>query len=140
MSIDPTIAAVYARFFGGSPVSARIIDTSRGDGDFRTTALVDTANGSRYVLKLAANDFTSPDRIRMWQRTAEEYRAAFYGKMVPDTFNHRSSTLQDIEKGRKTEIDTLNGCVLRIGRKHGVPTLTHAMIVEMIRGIEDIRC
>ena len=73
-------------------------------------------------------------------KTAEEYRAAFYGKMVPDTFNHRSSTLQDIEKGRKTEIDTLNGCVLRIGRKHGVPTLTHAMIVEMIRGIEDIRC
>lgn len=73
-------------------------------------------------------------------KNAEEYQAVFYGKLVPDTFAHRSSTLQDIEKRQKTEIDTLNGCILRLGRKHGVPTPTHDMIVEMIRGIEDIRC
>ena len=73
-------------------------------------------------------------------KTAKEYKDVFYGKLVPDTFAHRSSTLQDIENRRKTEIDTLNGCILRIGEKHGVPTPTHAMIVEMIKGIEDIRC
>lgn len=97
MSIDPTIAAVYARFFGGSPVSARIIDTSRGDGDFRTTALVDTANGSRYVLKLAANDFTSPDRIRMWQRTVEEYRALGY--YCPRIFSDRAGGFPTADYG-----------------------------------------
>lgn len=64
----------------------------------------------------------------------------FYGKLIPDTFAHRSSTLQDIEKRQKTEIETLNGCILRIGKKYGVQTPTHVMIVEMIRGIEDIRC
>ena len=74
-----------------------------------------------------------------WE-TPEEYEEVFYGKLVPDTFAHRSSTLQDIENRRKTEIDTLNGCILRIGEKYGVPTPTHAMIVEMIKGIEDIRC
>ena len=73
-------------------------------------------------------------------KTPEEYRKAFYGKMVPDTFAHRASTLQDIEKRQKTEIDTLNGCIQRIGRKYGVPTPIHDMIVEMIKGIEDIRC
>jgi 2-dehydropantoate 2-reductase len=73
-------------------------------------------------------------------KTAEEYEEVFYGKLVPDTFAHRSSTLQDIEARRKTEIDTLNGCIPRIGEKHGVPTPAHAMIVEMIKGIEDIRC
>ena len=73
-------------------------------------------------------------------KTPEEYQSAFYGKMVPDTFAHRSSTLQDIEKRQRTEIDTLNGCILRIGRKHGIPTPTHTMIVEMIRGIEAVRC
>ncbi len=77
---------------------------------------------------------------RTFWRTSEEFRKAFYGKQVPDTFAHRSSTLQDIEKRQRTEIDTLNGCILRLGRKHGVETPTHAMIVEMIRGIEDIRC
>lgn len=70
----------------------------------------------------------------------EEYKSTFYGKLVPDTFAHRASTLQDIEKHKKTEIDTLNGCVQRIGIKYGVPTPTHDIIVEMIKGIEDIKC
>lgn len=71
---------------------------------------------------------------------AEEYKSVFYGKLVPDTVAHRASTLQDIEKHQKTEINTLNGCVQRIGRKLNVPTPTHDMIVEMIKGIEDVRC
>ena len=70
----------------------------------------------------------------------EEYKSTFYGKLVPDTFAHRASTLQDIEKHKKTEIDTLNGCVQRIGIKYGIPTPTHDIIVEMIKGIEDIKC
>ena len=77
---------------------------------------------------------------RTFWKDAEEYEKAFYGKLVPDTFAHRASTLQDIEKRQKTEIDTLNGCVLRLGERHGVPTPTHRMIVALIRGIEDIRC
>ncbi len=73
-------------------------------------------------------------------KDAKAYREAFYSKLVPDTFAHRSSTLQDIEKRQRTEIGTLNGCILRLGEKYGVPTPTHVMIVEMIRGIEDVRC
>lgn len=71
---------------------------------------------------------------------AKEYQDVFYGKLVPDTFAHRASTLQDIEKHQYTEIDTLNGCIQRIGKQYGVQTPTHDMIVELIRGIEDIRC
>ena len=73
-------------------------------------------------------------------KNAEAYREVFYGKLLPDTFAHRSSTLQDIEKGHQTEISTLNGCIIRIGEQYQVPTPTHRMIVELIRGIEDIRC
>lgn len=73
-------------------------------------------------------------------KNPEEYQKIFYSKLVPDTFAHRASTLQDIEKHQKTEINTLNGCIQRIGIKYGVPTPTHDMIVKMIRGIEDIRC
>jgi len=53
---------------------------------------------------------------------------------------HRSSTLQDIENGQRTEISTLNGCIIRLGEKYNVPTPTHQMIVQLIGGIEDIRC
>ena len=73
-------------------------------------------------------------------KNAAEYQEVFYGKLLPDTFAHRSSTLQDIEKGHQTEISTLNGCIIRLGEKYNVPTPTHQMIVQLIRGIEDIRC
>lgn len=73
-------------------------------------------------------------------KNAEEYKEVFYGKLVPDTFAHRSSTLQDIEKGNLTEIGTLNGCIIKLGKEFDVPTPTHQMIVQLIRGIEDIRC
>ena len=73
----PAIREVYARFFDGAPASAEVIDTGRGDGDFRHTVILTTEEGEKRVLKIAANEFTSPGRVRMWQRTAEEYRAAY---------------------------------------------------------------
>src|SRR6185369_4055030 len=36
--------------------------------------------------------------------TADAYREAFYGHLVPSTAHHRSSMLQDLERGRRTEI------------------------------------
>lgn len=71
---------------------------------------------------------------------AHEYREVLYNNLIPDTYSHHSSTLQDIQNHQKTEIDTLNGCIQRIGRENGIATPTHDMIVSMIRGIEDICC
>lgn len=68
---------------------------------------------------------------------AEEYKTVFYDKLIPDTYNHRASTLQDIEKKQKTEIDTLNGCIVKLAKEHGVPVPTHEMIVRLIHSIED---
>lgn len=77
-AVGPEIIGIFARFFDGTPVKADVIDTGTGEGDFRNTVLVTTAQGGRFVLKLAANDFTFPERIRVWQRTAAEYRALGY--------------------------------------------------------------
>ena len=68
--------------------------------------------------------------------TPDEYREVFYGKLVVDTYMHRSSTLQDIEKGQKTEIDTLNGCIIELARKNGLKTPTHEIIYNLIKIIE----
>ena len=77
---------------------------------------------------------------KTYWNNAGAYKEAFYGKLVPNAGSHRSSTLQDIEKRRQTEIGTLNGCISRLGATYGIPTPTHDMIVELIRGIEEIRC
>ena len=59
------------------------------------------------------------------------------------TAGNRSSMLQDIMAGRRTEIDHLTGALLRMARKHSVSVPTHAafhrLIGVMERGIESQR-
>ncbi|MDO5547705.1 MAG: ketopantoate reductase family protein [Eubacteriales bacterium] len=73
---------------------------------------------------------------RTFWETPEEYREVFYGKLVPDTYAHCSSTLQDLEGKRKTEIATLTGCILSLAKEHGVPVPVSTVIYRMIRGLE----
>ncbi len=47
-----------------------------------------------------------------------------------------SSMLQDIRNGRKTEIDYINGAVVKLGQKHNIPTPANKEIVEKIHAIE----
>jgi 2-dehydropantoate 2-reductase len=55
----------------------------------------------------------------------------------PDVaYDHKASMLQDVEAGRKTEIDFLNGGVVRFGREHGVPTPLNDAVTALIKGVE----
>ena len=71
----------------------------------------------------------------LWD-SADEYRQIFYSKLVPDTYNHYSSTHQDIKRKIKTEINTLNGKVIELGEKYGVDVTTNKIIYNMIKAIE----
>ena len=64
---------------------------------------------------------------------ADAYKKAFYGELLPPTYNHRSSTLQDIEKKNRTEIDTLTGSVVRLGERLGVAVPYNTMIYHLIK-------
>src|SRR5216683_844302 len=50
--------------------------------------------------------------------------------------NWRSSMGQDVTKGRPTEIDFMNGHVVRQGREAGVPTPVSTATVEVVREID----
>lgn len=47
--------------------------------------------------------------------------------------SQKGSMLQDLEKGRKTEIDCINGVVCRKGREAGIPTPYNDKVVELIK-------
>ncbi|MCG5078025.1 ketopantoate reductase family protein [Paraburkholderia tagetis] len=66
---------------------------------------------------------TDPEQA--WILAAEGLPAAF-----------KTSMLQSLEKGSVTEIDFINGSVVRWGQKHGVPTPVNATLVACIKGIE----
>jgi 2-dehydropantoate 2-reductase len=65
--------------------------------------------------------------------TAMEYRQVFYGRLVPSTADHRSSMLQDLERARPTEIEAINGYVVRQGAARGVPAPVNATLARLVR-------
>ncbi len=70
---------------------------------------------------------------------AAVYRQAFYEQMVPTTALHHASMLQDIQRGRKTEIDALNGAVVKLGENYGVDTPVNKVIVALLKAKEEMR-
>ena len=48
----------------------------------------------------------------------------------------KASMLQSLEKGSVTEVDFINGAVVRAGVKAGVPTPVNATLVACVKGIE----
>lgn len=77
---------IFRLFYNDVPSSFEIINTSRDDEDFRETVIAEFETGEKSILKLADNDFTFPEKIKVWRRTSEEYRKAGYycPKISPD--------------------------------------------------------
>jgi 2-dehydropantoate 2-reductase len=51
-------------------------------------------------------------------------------------YDHKASMLQDVEAHRPTEIDYLNGGIVRFGEEHGVPTALNRAIWSLVKGLE----
>jgi len=48
----------------------------------------------------------------------------------------KSSMLVDVEHKRKTEIDFINGAVVKLGKKHGIATPVNKTLVAAVKGLE----
>lgn len=68
---------------------------------------------------------------------SEEYKKIFYNKLVPDTYEHISSTHLDVKRKIKTEIDSLNGSVIRLAETYGIDVSTNRIIYNLIKSIEN---
>jgi 2-dehydropantoate 2-reductase len=51
-------------------------------------------------------------------------------------YDHKASMLQDVEAGRPTEIDYLNGGIVRFGDEQGVATPLNRAIWALVKGLE----
>jgi 2-dehydropantoate 2-reductase len=51
-------------------------------------------------------------------------------------YDHKASMLQDVEARRATEVDYLNGGIVRFGREHGVPTPLNEATAALVKGLE----
>lgn len=64
---------------------------------------------------------------------AHAYRQVFYGKLLPATYNHRPSMLQDLDNRKPTEVEAMVGYVAAQGRKYGVATPVSELLARLVR-------
>jgi len=57
-------------------------------------------------------------------------------RVAEATAANRSSMLQDVERGVRTEIDFINGAVSALGRMHSVKTPVNDALVAVVKGLE----
>lgn len=77
------------------------------------------------VASAAGVRLSMTDPEQAWTLAAEGLSPAF-----------KTSMLQSLEKGSVTEIDFINGSVVRCGQRYDVPTPVNATLVACIKGIE----
>jgi 2-dehydropantoate 2-reductase len=70
-----------------------------------------------------------------WQ-TACDFLRVFYERLVPDTAEHESSMLQDLTAGKRTEIDALNGAVIRLAQEHALAVPYNQTVHSLIKFLE----
>jgi ketopantoate reductase len=76
------------------------------------------------------------ERVDLLWKYPGEYRRHFYETLLPPTATHRSSMLQDIERGRRTEIDAINGYVCRRGRALGIEVPQNLVLTGLVHAAD----
>ena len=85
-----------------------------------------------------AFEVADAEGVKLFWTRAEEYLSYLRSTQIPQTGKHLSSMLNDIERGRKTEIDFLNGVFVALGKKHNIATPVNETIVRVIKFLEGV--
>jgi 2-dehydropantoate 2-reductase len=70
-----------------------------------------------------------------WQ-SPEDFLNVFYEKLLPDTAEHKSSTLQDILAKKRTEIDALNGAVIKLAGEYEIDVPYNLTVYGVVKFLE----
>ncbi|NLO98520.1 MAG: 2-dehydropantoate 2-reductase [Peptococcaceae bacterium] len=80
---------------------------------------------------------------KMGQKTLwpdkESYYEVFYDQLIPVTAAHRASMLQDIKRGRQTEIEALNGAIAGLAKQYGTHAPINEFLTKIIKAKESLR-
>ncbi|MGB9767126.1 MAG: ketopantoate reductase family protein [Sulfurihydrogenibium sp.] len=76
------------------------------------------------------------NNIQLNFKSAEEYIEFFYSKLIPPTKDHYPSMYYDLNSGNRTEIDALNGAIVKLGEKVGYTPKVNKTIYNLIKSLE----
>ena len=63
---------------------------------------------------------------------AQAYLELLFTRLIPATAGHRSSMLQDLCSGKPTEIEALNGALVRRAKQVGIRAPVNALVTRLV--------
>jgi 2-dehydropantoate 2-reductase len=94
--------------------------------------------GMRELVSETAREATAVARALGYEIDAEE-RISYIHGLLERAGPTKGSMLQDFEAGRQTEIDVINGAVVRAATDTGVPAPLNEAFVSLVKGWESMR-
>ncbi|HID25523.1 MAG TPA: 2-dehydropantoate 2-reductase [Thermoplasmata archaeon] len=58
--------------------------------------------------------------------------------VIKDTAENYSSMVQSLRRKRRTEVDSINGYIVKMGKKHGVSTPINELLIKMVKIREEM--
>ena len=71
--------------------------------------------------------------VALVPQTADAFIELMIQTLIPRTAAHFPSMLQDLKRGKRTDIDALNGAVCRLGKELGISTPENDKILQQIQ-------
>ena len=93
----------------------------------------------REVVLAAVDEAAAVGAAEGVELDVEEARSVLLKLVEPSgggTGQARSSACVDILNHRRTEVDWINGSIVRLGEKHGIPTPVNRTLVGAVKGLE----
>ena len=104
-------------------------------------ALTKNRNGSllkdKGLMNIMIKLFEEAIKVAQAEQISMENESDLFQKVIDvleRTSTNRNSMLADIEQGKRTEIDFLNGKIVELGKVHGIDTPINDIIVSLIKG------
>ncbi len=101
-------------------------------------ALLDTEH-TRAILREVVFELYAVGKamgVTLEPASPEDYVTLLFEKLIPPTAAHYASMREDFRRGRRTEIDALNGAICRYGAEHHVPCPTSTLLTRLVRARE----
>jgi 2-dehydropantoate 2-reductase len=106
------------------------------------TALLDCPNGAivdaplyRQTIDGLCTEIAALLQANTGERTAPQALRKRIEAVAKSTANNTSSMRADVNAGRKTEIDFINGYLVQCGQRHGIATPVNQMLVQRVQAL-----
>jgi len=137
-----------AQLFESSGMAVRVVENFK-EAVWRKLVMNCVINPLTAILRVRNNEIGAPSLKELRHAIVRECIAVgraedvsigedflnFVDEVIP-RYTNRSSMLQDIMRGRRTEIDFINGKIVELGRRHGIPTPVNETLTQLIHFME----